>query len=296
VLGKILLHCSHNSLPSGLRLCPSVYWTALCTGTGSLSVTERLTSDMGYLNGQKGAPRLTLKEFQAKYTEREIADRVGEYLRWKRISNALGSHVQDFEELTRSLIGSELAPDFGSWCRDGESVTLSSDNMRWFMLFWLHDDLIAPMLREVDGESYASALRNGLSMAGEDVLGALRDMPVYQLAQELEGCCVITRDMFLRNIEFDDAFGMEQREWFADMCDRLDLPTLLNWITDLTALGPDGSLPDGKYISVLLGNEACLVPTVHTCIYRLELPAYSSKDELLNGIRSEYKSRTYTIA
>jgi len=277
-------------------LCPSVYWTALSTGTGSLSVTERLTSDMGYENGQKGAPRLTLKEFQAKYSEREIAYRLGEYLQWKRISNALGSHAQDFEESTRSLIGSEFAPEFGSWCRDGESVTLSSDNMRWFMLFWLHDDLIVPMLRKVDGQSYASALRDGLSMAGEDVLGALRDMPVYQLAQELEGCCVITCDMFLRNIEFDEAFGTEQREWFADMCNRLDLPTLLNWITDLTALGPDGSLPDGKCISVLLGNEACLVPTVHTCIYRLELPAYSSKDELLNGIRSEYTSRTYTIA
>ena len=297
VLGKILLHCWHNSLPSGLRLCPSVYHTALCTGSGSPSFTERLTADMGYLSGQQGELCLTLQDFQAAYTEREVADRLGEYLRWMSVSNDLSGHGHcDFEESTRSYIGSDMAPDFSLWCRDGERVTLSKENMRWWMLFTLHDDLIVPMLREVDGQSYASALRDGFSIAGEGVLGALRDMPVYQLAQELEGCCVITRDMFLRNVEFDDAFGTERREWFADMCDCLDLPTLLNWITDLTALSADGSLPDGMHISVRLGNEDCMVPKVHTCIYRLELPAYSSKEELIRGIGNEYKSKAYTMA
>lgn len=85
-------------------------------------------------------------------------------------------------------------------------------------------------------------------------------MPGHQLVSILEERVDLTPALFLRNVKFNTAATDDERDWFEKALARLHLPTLLAFITELSGLNCDGSLPEcadkSKHILVKFDDDA----------------------------------------
>ena len=286
--GRLILHCKCLSLPTSLHLSPAVYMAALQTTDASDWGAER-----------------TLDELQQRRGAAWCDEQLEQHLSWARAyaDGADGDAERQEEKSVREAarIEPRLRPHFVEdestddvpmpLCADGASLMLSDDNVRWFRLLRLHRRLFHPQVARS-----VAALGAALQEAGE-VHRVLRSMPGHQLVSVLEERADLTPALFLRNVRFNAAATGDERDWFAQALTKLHLPTLLAFITELSGLNRDGSLPEctdkSTHILIKFDDDA-RIPKAMTCVYQLNLPRARSCEHLTEQLQTYYAQRNFS--
>ena len=162
--------------------------------------------------------------------------------------------------------------------------------MRWFRPPRPHRRFFHPQV-----ERSVAALGTALQEARR--CKVLRTMPGHQVVSILEERIDLTPALFMRNVKFNDAATDDERDWFAKALTKLHLPTLLAFITELSGLNNDGTLPEctdkSKHILIKFANDAH-IPKAMTCVYELILPRARSCEHLTEQLQTYYAQRNFS--
>ena len=177
----------------------------------------------------------------------------------------------------------EAGMDFEGHCSDGQATAVTGQNLQWFVLFKVQEQLF--------GEGRQGAVRAfgaGLGSLGTDALGALKALPEHELMLRVEGQRNITGKMLLLAMRVEGAIA-EEAQWLERVVVGMggDLVLLLlRFATSHVRLMLDG-LPRensarGRRISMRFGHDVPVqgFPRAHTCSYEVDLPHYRSEAEL----------------
>lgn len=265
-MGRLIAHALYQDppVPLPLHLCSAVYAAAL--GSQSMwSLDEHeLQWWMGPTRGWAG-----WGEGQSQSHQRWLheLDPSGEQLRqWK--------------------MAMEAGMDFEGLCRSGDSTAITTVNLQWFVLFKIHQQLF--------GEGRAEAIRafgEGLTTLDNTVFRALKAMPGHEVTMKVEGQHHITGAMLWGVIEIRNAIAQEA-QWVERTIAGLssaEVLLLLRFATGHVRLQLDGMLRrnngGNQRIVVNFGTHGTGgLPRGHTCSYELDIPHYSTEEDLRRSL------------